>query len=222
MLAGKALEAMLRSQLTAPTPAHKRRRTPATQQAQARRWLRAVTGLAHGEYVVENAGPLLAVRKVKDGAVYKVRLGPGLPVCTCPDWKRHGHGHVCKHIVMAQLTEPAVAYVGIRTQEGARVWVVRNRPVASMTVEPLPHIVRHSPTGFEWGYLGSGPADLAYAILADYAGEDVAERLAVRFKEEVVARLPRTAWMLTDAALTAFLERHNVVFPLQEPAFASA
>jgi len=28
--------------------------------------------------------------------------------------------------------------------------------------------VNHSPTGFEWGYLGSGPAQLAYAILRTY------------------------------------------------------
>lgn len=33
---------------------------------------------------------------------------------------------------------------------------------------PLPHIVRHSPTGFEMGYCGSGPADLALSILVHY------------------------------------------------------
>lgn len=32
---------------------------------------------------------------------------------------------------------------------------------------PLHHIVWHSPTGFGWGYGGSGPADLALSILAD-------------------------------------------------------
>jgi hypothetical protein len=31
---------------------------------------------------------------------------------------------------------------------------------------PLPHKCHHSPTGFEWGYGGSGPADLALSILA--------------------------------------------------------
>ena len=36
----------------------------------------------------------------------------------------------------------------------------------------------HSPSGFEWGYLGSGPAQLALAILCDYLGEP---QLAVRF-----------------------------------------
>lgn len=34
----------------------------------------------------------------------------------------------------------------------------------------LAHCVYHSPTGFETGYAGSGPADLALSILADYFG----------------------------------------------------
>jgi hypothetical protein len=36
----------------------------------------------------------------------------------------------------------------------------------------LPHIPVHSPTGFNAGYLGSGPADLALALLAHHFGED--------------------------------------------------
>jgi hypothetical protein len=35
----------------------------------------------------------------------------------------------------------------------------------------LQHIVLHSPTGFAWGYGGSGPADLALSILCDVLGE---------------------------------------------------
>jgi hypothetical protein len=31
----------------------------------------------------------------------------------------------------------------------------------------LRHVVRHSPTGLEWGYAGSGPADLARSLLLD-------------------------------------------------------
>lgn len=37
--------------------------------------------------------------------------------------------------------------------------------------KPLFHVVLHSPTGFNWGYHGSGPADLALSILADYFDE---------------------------------------------------
>lgn len=35
----------------------------------------------------------------------------------------------------------------------------------------LTHHVRHSPTGFEWGYGGSGPADTARCILLDALGD---------------------------------------------------
>jgi hypothetical protein len=35
----------------------------------------------------------------------------------------------------------------------------------------LPHVILHSPTGFNCGYLGSGPADLALSILTHYFKE---------------------------------------------------
>jgi len=38
-------------------------------------------------------------------------------------------------------------------------------------LNPLTHVVMHSPTGFEYGYGGSGPSDLALSILVDYFGE---------------------------------------------------
>lgn len=41
---------------------------------------------------------------------------------------------------------------------------------------PLRHVVVHSPTGFEWGYAGSGPADLALSILADMLDEQPADK----------------------------------------------
>jgi hypothetical protein len=46
---------------------------------------------------------------------------------------------------------------------------------------PLPlrlDIVNHSPTGFAWGYSGSGSAQLAVAILADWTACDHAARAA--------------------------------------------
>ena len=41
---------------------------------------------------------------------------------------------------------------------------------------PLRHVVLHSPTGFGWGYGGSGPADLALSILCDVLGERPSEK----------------------------------------------
>lgn len=36
----------------------------------------------------------------------------------------------------------------------------------------LHHVVRHSPTGFSWGYAGSGPADLARSLLIAALGDE--------------------------------------------------
>lgn len=48
----------------------------------------------------------------------------------------------------------------------------------------LRHVVYHSPTGLAWGYGGSGPADLALSILADYFGESPTRTELVRGKPE--------------------------------------
>lgn len=113
---------------------------------------------------------------------------------------------------------------------GKRLYFGRRAPDGTLRVEvlapgrgraPLPHIIMHSPSGFEWGHGGSGPSDLALAILADALGESarlpvaVFERYAPEhaariadmrawalhhaFKWDVIARLPRRgSWMLTS------------------------
>lgn len=63
-------------------------------------------------------------------------------------------------------------YTGTRLDpEGCEVYVTteegRKYPLPLFT-----EIRNHSPTGFEWGYGGSGPAQLALAILADHFGAD--------------------------------------------------
>lgn len=49
----------------------------------------------------------------------------------------------------------------------------------------------HSPTGFEWGYGGSGPSQLALAILADHSGDEVAQKWYQPFKWRMISSLPR-------------------------------
>lgn len=36
---------------------------------------------------------------------------------------------------------------------------------------PLEHVVKHSPSGFSWGYRGSGPAELARCMLLHVLGD---------------------------------------------------
>ena len=57
-------------------------------------------------------------------------------------------------------------YAGERARDGA----VRVRVEQDGTVRPLAHATGRDSTRFDVGYDGSGPADLARSILADYLG----------------------------------------------------
>ena len=50
-------------------------------------------------------------------------------------------------------------------------------------------IVNHSPDGFNWGYGGSGPAQLALAILLELTDKDTALKNYQSFKWDVIAKL---------------------------------
>lgn len=72
---------------------------------------------------------------------------------------------------------------------------------------PLPHIVRHSPDGFAWGYPGSGPEDLALSLLA-HATADVGRATALHqeFARDVIAGLPRSdGWTLPAEEVTGWV-----------------
>ena len=62
-------------------------------------------------------------------------------------------------------------YTGARTKLGVVVEVKIYDHKNRARTRNLRHIPCHSPDGFEMGYEGSGPADLALAILVDYFGE---------------------------------------------------
>lgn len=75
----------------------------------------------------------------------------------------------------------------------------------------------HSPTGFEWGYGGSGPAQLALAILADHC-KNVEEALNFyqRFKWEIIAALPHRSWELTTGEIQEVLQKLRDREPIPE------
>jgi len=52
-------------------------------------------------------------------------------------------------------------------------------------------IVNHSPTGFSWGYSGSGPSQLALALLLKYTDKKTACKWYQEFKFDKIATLPR-------------------------------
>jgi hypothetical protein len=64
---------------------------------------------------------------------------------------------------------------------------------------PLHLAVRnHSPSGFEWGYCGSGPAQLALAMCVELVGVSRAERVYQHVKERLVAPLAEDDWTLSS------------------------
>lgn len=93
-------------------------------------------------------------------------------------------------------------YAGSRTKAGA---------IVAVDGEPLDlrlDLRNHSPTGFEWGYPGSGAAQLALAMLADHLGNDQdALNLYQRFKWAVIAVLPKRQWLLTSRDIDLALQR---------------
>lgn len=57
---------------------------------------------------------------------------------------------------------------------------------------PSQQLRNHSPDGFSWGYLGSGPAQLALAVLlaAGFSKEQATNKY-MQFKEAVISQLPQ-------------------------------
>jgi hypothetical protein len=109
------------------------------------------------------------------------------------------------------------AYRGTRDKHGViQVLVVSDErtPAESLplSVAPLRHRSRHSPDGFEWGYGGSGPSDLALSILWDHLGVEPSRDLYLDYKNEVIALLPRDRWEIYSAEIDRWIcDRQGIV-----------
>jgi len=65
----------------------------------------------------------------------------------------------------------------------------------------------HSPDGFNWGYGGSGPAQLALALMLEFcADEQEAQQLYQAFKWDVIATLPHGDFELSVERVTEWIE----------------
>ena len=93
-------------------------------------------------------------------------------------------------------------YTGTRSDAGVTV-LVNDRPL-----DWFLDWHNHSPTGFEWGHGGSGPAQLALAILADFWGPSFRALVMTRhekFKMDIVANFPPEGWKLTGERIEKWL-----------------
>lgn len=95
-------------------------------------------------------------------------------------------------------------YVGANRDDEAVVEVEHDG-----TRKPLVHRVLHSPTGFSWGYCGSGPADLARSLLWDFMEKEPPASLYQEFKRTVIAKLHGSTWRIHDKDVANFLFRNQ-------------
>lgn len=75
------------------------------------------------------------------------------------------------------------------------------------TLDPAPSIRlrNHSPDGFNWGYNGSGPAQLALGLLLDFTEDEVtATKHYQAFKTALIQGFPNQ-WKLTGAQIKTWL-----------------
>ena len=71
-------------------------------------------------------------------------------------------------------------------------------------------LVNHSPTGFSWGYMGSGPSQLALAILLDFTGnEELSLKYYQRFKEDFVCKWGEH-WKINGDEIAKWLEDRKI------------
>ncbi len=111
-----------------------------------------------------------------------------------------------------------VIYIGKRTNDGCVVKIfahdaLKNNPRFIDDLqegEDLPlrlDIHSHSPDGFEWGYGGSGPSQLALALIAHAMQDDeLTKRLYPQFRDVGIATIQQDMWMLSSTDIQKWVE----------------
>jgi len=89
---------------------------------------------------------------------------------------------------LANRRNDPVEYVGFRVDGQAVVLNLSEH--RRLSPERSLDLINHSPTGFEWGYTGSGPAQLACGLLLDYYDDtQVAREHYIEFRNRVISQL---------------------------------
>lgn len=99
-------------------------------------------------------------------------------------------------------------YLMKRMLDEAHCYVLERVGRGSVRLDSRLDLQSHSPTGIEWGYVGSGPAQLALDILADALDSDLlAVRLHQHFMYEwVVPWLESDEWMISQLQVVCWAE----------------
>lgn len=107
-------------------------------------------------------------------------------------------------------------YVGTRDNRGEPCVTANGKP---LDPRPSQRVWNHSPDGFEWGYGGSGPAQLALALLLAATSNNTLTALSLyqAYKWQVVAKWNKRGWATTRTAILRWIG--DQVCPLPDPNF---
>ncbi len=93
------------------------------------------------------------------------------------------------------------------TREGERVKVT----VDGQPLDPRLDLRDFKASGFEWGYEGSGPSQLALAILAEHAGPQAALGNYRQFVQAIIAEIEADTWQLTSTEIDERIDQTTIV-----------
>lgn len=90
-----------------------------------------------------------------------------------------------------------------RTSKGGFLVLKDDKPLSPRRSQ---NVWNHSPDGFSWGYSGSGPAQLALALLLEETDRNTAVAVHQSFKSSVIAGLPQEkGWELTSDYIQSWI-----------------
>lgn len=82
-----------------------------------------------------------------------------------------------------------------------------------LSPEASQKIRNHSPDGFNWGYSGSGPSQLALAILLYCTDESSAQKFYQQFKFQYVASWKQASDFKVELNIKKIIDEYRTNFP---------
>lgn len=107
------------------------------------------------------------------------------------------------------MSTPDTIYTGVRLSgpqgQVLGVRVEKNgRPLSPARSQKLRN---HSPDGFEWGYLGSGPSQLALALVLDATGDQPLALAAYQWFKHAVVNCWGDRWAISAAEIDRWVDQ---------------
>ena len=145
----------------------------------------------------------------------KARTMPSLPFRQKPFvspfsiafWTDPAGRAIANRIATTSRFQGMKTYHGRRTEHGCAVDVEEDGE--RYLLDPRRDLRNHSQE-FEWGYGGSGPAQLALALAADVLGDDErAQDTYQRLKFRLVGGLPHEGWALSEGRIHSAIEQER-------------